>query len=236
MKELNLNITVSGNSEFYQNPLKNTGSNTLSETFSIKGILTEEPSNLTITIKGVDYIVNSTDITYIANRLRGCEFDDLNKFLANHIDNLSYWNENLITYQEKGMVKSLFNTFLWLDTFISEYFEEGVINLDEHIYDNMILDYPSKKSIEFYDMYLLPKHIINNNGTALLNHLVTVNNLCSIYIEFGNKRFSNYFLPFIKPGIPRNMYYIDKKTDTHPLSQTIFKLRHEKIKDIFNKP
>ncbi|MFM2394505.1 MAG: hypothetical protein RLZZ546_2487 [Bacteroidota bacterium] len=237
VEEIKMKLSITGNSEFFQSPLKEMNTNTLLETYSIEGVFTHDYSKSIahLSIKDIPIINIAADKLFtLSEKIRGTDFDNIGDTLTQHsIGDSKYWENNLNTYQEYGMIKSLFNTYLWVETYFLDAFQNEDRNIENIIYDEVIIDYSGRLG-KVDDMYLLPKeYSIDKQYEKIVSHLLSINLLCKIDIDINGIKYPSYFIPFIKPGVERKLYRNDD-IDTYPFWNMLLSYRDKKLKELFS--
>ena len=228
----NMKLSISGNTEYYQNPQK--GDNEIriiEETFYIEGssTLNYEKSFLTIGIKGEKYSVSVDNILNISQELKGCQ--EVGAVLVKYkIGNNSYWKNIIQTAQDIDMIKSIFILGSIFSMYFIDYYIENneyeKIEIEEDLYNRVILELGYEKTV-VSDIYILKKEYCNKEYYKQIRHLYKINFLNKINITFNNIDISAYFMPLTKPILNINTFMSDEKTDTRDLLKTILKDRRD---------
>lgn len=141
--------------------------------------------------------LNWYDLTTLANKIRGCDYEDTFSILGEF--NIVYTRTRAKTFQEIGLIKALFNILIWIEHDLKTLI---ISSLEKNIFDEFVLDYTGKRGNQ-QDIFFIPKRIKEDVSTQKsLNILEKLNLLCKVEINnFDVTPISNYFIPFYKPGV-----------------------------------
>ena len=142
---------------------------------------------------------NGVTFTKLASEVRGCEFNNLIEVFSVNNSNKDFitYLQN-ITVEEIGLIKSIFNIYIWLEISLIKGHELDIENM---IYDEFIIDYTGRPGKQ-KDIYFLSKNIVPETHPFIIKKLVNLNLLCKLEVTYGLGSHTTYFIPFSKPGIP----------------------------------
>lgn len=133
-----------------------------------------------------------------------------------------------------GLVKALFLIYSWIELPLSH--PEG-LDIEKQLYNDFIVDWTNRPEPQ-NDLYFISKVYINSESEKILNKLVELNLLASFQIIYSTERtIDSYFIPLIKPGVPRGNFKSDFDIDghkTYTFWKTLLNERDFKIRSWIN--
>ncbi len=155
-----------------------------------------------------------------AQNIRGVEFRQVGEILAAQTGDRNY---TTISNQEVGLVKALFNLYLWLEFAIIAANFDPINNpanvfvpntkplvIEDYLFDEFVLDYTGKAGTQ-KDIYLLPQNFLTSEENKLIVQLMNLNLISRVTLVVNHLQKENYFVSLLKPG--RNPDYYKSNID-----------------------
>jgi hypothetical protein len=134
---------------------------------------------------------------------------------------------------EINLLKALFLIYNWIELPMTDPIE---MNLEQRIYDDFIIDYTGKPESQ-EDVYFIDKKHITSANLPKIQRLIDLNLLVKATIEVGNNNYETYFIPLLKPGIPKKYFETEfdiSGVETNNLWKSILFDRDLRIKNWIN--
>lgn len=211
-------ITVTFNKEsFNVDPIID--SIKLSSTFKY-----DDPIRIDSSVQNLNFN-NRNELIAVFEKIKGTEVNNLKlKFFE-----LDYREWVRANFYEQQAFKSLLLIYRWLELSLSN---PNDLDVKTNLYNEFIVDWNYEPRVQ-NSIYLINEtYTINSANKPLLDKLVDVNLLCRIHIVTELKELTNYFIPFLTPGVSNE--YLKSKSDsdgskTNKLWKTILNERNQRI-------
>ncbi len=103
---------------------------------------------------------------------------------------------------ELSLLKSVFMIFMWVENSVMEPFW---FSLKQRIYNEFIIDYTGRPEAQ-RDIYFISDKYNTEAYQSHLTRLLELNLLNRCDFRSGATSFRSYFIPFIKPGVSRELF------------------------------
>lgn len=150
--------------------------------------------------------INTThkELFNIYSQIKGAKAIDIHFILAR----TSFPKDFIVSFLKKNAIetalfKSLFLVYFWIDTAFTDPY---AVSLSSKIYDEFIIDFDYSKTNQD-DIYFIRKELITDDNQPYIDLLIKFNLLSKVEIISQNLgRYTTYFIPIIKPGIPQSFF------------------------------
>ncbi len=103
---------------------------------------------------------------------------------------------------EISLFKSVFLIYQWIEYDLSI---EDFDKLTEKVHDDFIIDYGGNIGPQD-EIYFIPKDLLKEDKLPIIQRLIDLNLLVSMSINANQYSQTSYFIPLIKPGIPKKYF------------------------------
>ncbi|MFC0516772.1 hypothetical protein ACFFGT_21375 [Mucilaginibacter angelicae] len=103
---------------------------------------------------------------------------------------------------ELGLLKSLFSIYSWIENYLTSTNLEG---LKKSIYNEFIIDYTGRPEPQ-KDIYFISEKYLTTKNRPHILRLKALNLLNSITFNYDKGQYESFFIPFIKPGVTRDLF------------------------------
>ncbi|MGZ4041649.1 MAG: hypothetical protein ACXVNM_01185 [Bacteroidia bacterium] len=134
---------------------------------------------------------------------------------------------------EIGLLKAIFLIYNWIELPLNS---PADLNLRKQISDEFVVDWTNEPESQ-KDIYFINERHVNEYNSSSIQKLIELNLLVALNIKTLDITLQSYFIPLIKPGIPRELFEtpVDPKgTKTHNLWQQILQERNIRISNWVN--
>ena len=174
------------------------------EIFLSGDFLFESKSNILLNIDDVKFSFEDRVFLFqISEQIKGASKDRLlliatdNNFSKELIQKIK-----TASTTEVSLIKSMFLIYQWVEFELST---ADFTKLNEKLNDDFVIDYSGHSGPQ-EELYFVPTEIITQESLPIIQRLIDLNLLVSLTIYNDDSEYISYFIPLIKPGIPREYF------------------------------